>query len=174
MMHSSGMFYLLSTFIVVFSLAVIMLSNPIFSALFLALSMISMAFVFFVLDAHFIAGVQLMVYAGAVMVLFVMVLMLFDLGKETEVFSKGKFTGLLKIACAGWLCGLIGGAVYMSTEMIDVEAQVTDSVSFTTKALATELFTNYVFAFEALGVLLLLVAIGVVAVSRMKGGTHAR
>ena len=169
---SNQLFYLLATMIVGFSLAVIMVKNPIYSALYLALTMVALAFVFFNLDAQFIAGVQLIVYAGAVMVLFVMVLMLFDLGKETQIFSKGRFTGFLKVGSAGWLCGLIAGAVYMSTEMIESSTQVADNVGFTTKALAAELFTTYVFAFEALGVLLLLIAVGAVAVSRIKGGTH--
>ncbi len=136
--------------------------------------MVSVSLLFFMLKAPFIAGVQLIVYAGAVMVLFVMVLMLFDLRKETEAFSKGKFTGLLKIGSAGWLCGLIAGATYMSSEMFKTSTSSPSLEPTSTKALATELFTRYVFAFETLGVLLLLIAIGVVAVSRIKGGTHAK
>lgn len=168
------LFYVLATAIVVFSLAVIMSANPIYSALFLALTMVTLAFVFFLLNAPFIAGVQLIVYAGAVVVLFVMVMMLFDLKKETEVFSKGKFTGLLKVGSAGWLCGLLAGAVYMSTEMIVSGNSPLNTEASSTKNLATELFTSYIFAFEALGILLLLIAVGAVSISRIKGGTHAK
>jgi len=160
----SFFFYLLSIMIVIFSLAVIMSANPIYSALFLALTMITLAFVFFGLNAPFIAGVQLIVYAGAVVVLFVMVMMLFDLKKETEAFSKGKFTGFLKIASAGWLCGLLAGAIYMSTEMVTTGSEKAEASALSAKALAKELFTNYVFAFEALGILLLIIAIGAVAI----------
>ena len=93
MLASGALFYFLAMAIIIFSLAVIMSPNPIYSALFLALTMITLAFMFFMLNAPFIAGVQLIVYAGAVVVLFVMVMMLFDLKKEKEAFAKGKFTG---------------------------------------------------------------------------------
>jgi len=88
------MFYLMSAIVVAFSVLVIVLPNPIYSALSLAGSMVGLAFVFFLLEAYFIAAVQLIVYAGAVMVLFVMVLMLFDLKKEVQAFSKGIVQGL--------------------------------------------------------------------------------
>lgn len=169
---SSQFFYLLSTALVIFSLAVILSNNPIHSALYLALAMITLAFVFFLLEAFFIAGVQLIVYAGAVMVLFVMVIMLFDLKKEKSAFAKGPFTGFIKIASAGWLCGLIAGAVYMSTEMISTGSKGDISNLANLKTLGLQLYSNYLFAFDAIGILLLAVAIGAVAISRIKGGTH--
>ena len=135
--------------------------------------MVTLAFMFFMLNAPFIAGVQLIVYAGAVVVLFTMVMMLFDLKKEQEAFARGKFTGFIKIASAGWLCGLIAGAVYMSSEMIVSGSKAVSENTATTKNLAIELFTNYILAFEALGILLLLIAVGAVSISRIKGGTHA-
>lgn len=169
------MFYFLAVVIVLSALAVVMLPNPIYSALSLAVTMISIAFLFYILGAQFIAGVQMIVYAGAVMVLFVMVLMLFDLNREAQAFSKGKMASFLKIASTGWLCGLIAGAIYMSTDMLsEPTAKVTSESSIlTTKNLAQLLFTKYIFAFELLGLLLLLIAVGAVAVSRTKGGTHA-
>ena len=170
---SSQLFYILSTVLVIFSLAVILSNNPIHSALYLALTMISLAFVFFLMKAFFLAAVQLIVYAGAVMVLFVMVIMLFDLEKEKNVFAKGPFTGFIKIASAGWLCGLIAGAVYMSTEMISTSSGIDASKFANLKTLGAHLFSKYLFAFDAIGILLLLVAIGAVAISKMKGGTHA-
>ena len=165
------LFYSLGFVIVASALGTILSANPIYSALYLALTMVSLAFIFFMLNAPFIAGVQLIVYAGAVMVLFVMVLMLFDLKREVDAFARGRFTNFLKISSAGWLCGLIAGAIYMSTEMIESMSGARGT-TFSTQQLANELFTRYLFAFEALGVLLLLIAIGVVALSRAKGGTH--
>lgn len=169
----SVLFYVLAIAIVIFSFSVVLSSNPIYSALYLALTMITLAFVYFLLNAPFIAGVQLIVYAGAVVVLFVMVMMLFDLEKEKESFTRGFFTGALKIIAPAWICGLIAGAAYMSSEMIVSGASGPKGEELTVKQLAMELFTNYVFAFEALGILLLVIAIGAVAVSRIKGGTHA-
>ncbi len=174
------LFWFLAFVITVSGLAVILLTNPIYSALCLAMTMVGVAAIFVTLQAYFLAGVQLIVYAGAVMVLFVMVLMLFDLKNELQAFSRGRFTGALKIASVGILAGLIVGAVTFGLKTADAiqasAAAATDATVKvdTTKALAENLFFKNVFGFEALGVLLLVIAVGAVALSRSRGGTHAR
>lgn len=152
-------------------MSVILVTNPIYSALSLAMTMVGIAALFVTLGAYFIAGVQLIVYAGAVMVLFVMVLMLFDLKSEVQAFSRGKISGAIKIAAVGMLSGLLVGAILLtnSSEMAEIK-----EVGDTTKALGKLLFTQYLFGFEALGVLLMVVAVGTVALARSKGGTHAK
>lgn len=172
------LFWFLAIVTVLSGLSVILMSNPIYSALCLAMTMVGVSALFVTLDALFIAGVQLIVYAGAVMVLFVMVLMLFDLKHETGAFTRGKFTGALKIASVGMLSGLVVGAIVKTIEMLnervaDKTAPVTTAME-ATRNLGTILFSKYDFAFEALSVLLLVVAIGAVALSRSKGGTHAK
>ena len=159
-------------------LSVILLSNPIYSALCLAMTMVGISALFVTLNAYFIAGVQLIVYAGAVMVLFTMVIMLFDLKKDIAAFSKGKLTGALKIASVGLLAGLVVGAVVMSVGLLT--EKTTDNPVLvgqgmeSTKSIGFILFSKYVFGFEALGILLLVIAVGAVALSRSKGGTHER
>lgn len=173
MMDSASiLFYLLSFVILWSAFKVVTAGNPIYSALSLAVCMIGLAGLFFQLGAPFIAGVQLIVYAGAVMVLFVMVVMLFDLKHEMKTFTKGRISGALKIASAAGLAGLIIGAIPLSTDLFQNSQEALGETS--TKELSQMIFTQYVFAFEALGFLLLIVAIGVVAVSRIRGGTHAR
>lgn len=173
---SAFVFYFLSSVILMSALAVLFSTNPIFSALSLAVTMVSLAFMYFELQAPFIAGVQLIVYAGAVMVLFVMVIMMFDLQKEKEAFSNGALGRLIKLCSGMFIVGAIFGAIGNSWTLIpqsEVAVSTPASETASTKLLAVELFTKYVFAFEALGVLLLLIAVGVVAVARTKGGTHA-
>jgi NADH-quinone oxidoreductase subunit J len=161
---------------VVSALSVVLMTNPIYSALCLAMTMVSVAAIFVTLQAYFLAGVQLIVYAGAVMVLFVMVLMLFDLKNELQAFSRGRVSGAVKIASIGILSGLLAGAMYA----VHVSAKPTDLAPMTNPnqaavgPLAEELFLRNIFGFEVLGVLLLVIAVGVVALSRSKGGTHAR
>jgi len=142
------------------------------------MTMVSIAALFATLNAFFLAGVQLIVYAGAVMVLFVMVLMLFDLYKENKAFTKGIFSGALKLLLGGMLAGLIVGAISMSKELYKVvdEKAITNNLTGieSTKVLGKLLFTQYIFGFEILGILLLVIAIGVVALSRSKGGTHVK
>ena len=167
-------FYLLSFLIVVFAYNTITATNPIHSALYLAVTMVNLGFMFFGLNAPFIGGVQLVVYAGAVMVLFVMVLMLFDLKSEVRAFSRGLFSGFLKIASAGFLCGILSFAIFMSTDVLSIAQKGAAGSMTESSELARLLFSRYLFAFEALGLLLLLVAVGAVAVSRIKGGTHAK
>src|ERR1700739_2080806 len=98
-------FYAIALFLIFFAFKTISSANPIHSACYLVLTMIGLAGVFFQLDAQFIAGVQMIVYAGAVMVLFVMVLMLFDLKAELRAFSRGLFSSFLKLVCAGIIAG---------------------------------------------------------------------
>src|ERR1700722_12274403 len=115
-------FYSMAIFLIFFAVKTITSINPIHSALYLALTMIGLAGVFFQLDAQFIAGVQMIVYAGAVMVLFVMVLMLFDLKTELRAFSRGLFSGFLKISAAACLAGFALGAATNSVGIVEDEA----------------------------------------------------
>jgi len=162
-------------------LAVILMTNPIYSALALAFTMVGVSAFFITLGAYFIAGVQLIVYAGAVMVLFVMVLMLFDLKTEIAAFTRGLFTGALKIFSVGVMGGLIVGAITMgpgvlndNPQALKPAAEASLSPDAPTKQLGTALFVRHIFGFEALGVLLLVIAVGTVALSRSRGGTHAK
>ena len=166
-------FYALAFFLIFFAYKTITVSNPIHAALYLVLTMIGLAGCFYHLGAEFIAGVQMIVYAGAVMVLFVMVLMLFDLKAEIRAFSRGLLSGGIKVMAAALLAGFALGAANSSVAILEKpETQAVNSD--VTKQLSMLLYTKYLYAFEALGVLLLVVAVGVVAVSRIKGGTHAQ
>lgn len=176
MTADSFLFWFLAIVTLVSGLSVVLMSNPIYSALSLAMTMVGISALFVTLNAYFIAGVQLIVYAGAVMVLFTMVIMLFDLKSENQTFTRGKLSGFLKIASVGLLAGLIVAAIVISNSLLlektkDNPVMVGTGME-TTKALGKILYTKYLFGFEALGVLLLVIAIGAVALSRSKGGTH--
>jgi NADH-quinone oxidoreductase subunit J len=170
------LFYILALITLFCGVGVIVVRNPIYSAFYLALTMISIAGLFATLNAMFIAGVQLIVYAGAVMVLFVMVLMLFDLKHEMKTFSSGLISNVLKLASAGVLLGMMIVYIWYSFSAdpgfkpLPADPGATMDV---TKELSMILFTRYLFGFEAIGVLLLIIAIGAVTLSRISGGTHA-
>ena len=104
-----------------------------------------------------------------------MVLMLFDLKHETQAFTRGKITGAIKIASVGILAGLVVGAITIGKSLENIKAVADNAqAADTTKILSENLFLKNVFGFEALGVVLLVIAIGAVALSRSKGGTHAK
>jgi NADH-quinone oxidoreductase subunit J len=165
------LFWFLAIVTLVSGLSVILMSNPIYSALSLAMTMVGISALFVTLNAYFIAGVQLIVYAGAVMVLFTMVIMLFDLKKDLQAFTRGKMTGALKIASVGLFAGLVVGAIVLSASLFTEapkSAVLAGEGMESTKALGTILFSKYVFGFEALGILLLVIAVGAVALARVK------
>ncbi len=175
MTADSFIFWMLAAVTLCSGLAVVLVANPIYSALCLAMTMVGVSALFATLGAYFIAGVQMIVYAGAVLVLFVMVLMLFDLKTELGTFSRGKISGLLKIATVGVLAGFLAGVFSMSSELAG-KSESAGALAGTeaSKTLGGLLFTKYILGFEALGVLLLVIAIGVVGLARSKGGTHAK
>ena len=184
------LFWFLSFLIIGSGLAVLLFTNPVYAALSLAMAMVGVAAIFITLQAYFIAGVQLIVYAGAVMVLFVMVLMLFDIKSEVQAFTSGKISGAIKLIAVGLLSGLIVGGIIMGQKSFvgelskEATAQVAQAnakdlkksagADAATKELGYVLFSKHIFGFEALGVLLTVVAVGTVALARSRGGTHAR
>lgn len=177
-MADAILFWFLAIVTISSALTVILIPNPIYSALSLAMTMVGISALFVTLQAYFIAGVQLIVYAGAVMVLFVMVLMLFDLKHELQSFTRGKFTGFIKVLSVGALLGLLTGTILMTRSSINLADGTVMGPSGigpdNTQELGKLLFSKYLFGFEALGVLLLVIAVGTVALSRSKGGTHAK
>lgn len=171
------LFWLLALLTVLSAMGVLISTNPIYSVMSLVMTMIGVAALFVTLNAYFLAGVQLIVYAGAVLVLFVMVLMLFDLKHELQAFTRGKFTGAVKLASVGLLGGMIVGAVALTAPaLMKVQDNGIQTIiqGDSTKPLGKLLFSQYLFGFEALGVLLLVVAVGAVSLARSKGGTHAK
>lgn len=165
------LFYFLAILTIVTAIGVVMSDNPLISALYLVLSMLGVAGFFFLLQAPFAGAVQILVYAGAVMVLFVLVLMLVDVKKDEEKFAGGNISALMKGLSVGVLAGLITAIVLRSP----LQGRATIAVNaFSMPEVARTLFTKYVLSFELLGLMLLVIPIGVVALSRIRGGTHER
>ncbi|MDA7505716.1 NADH-quinone oxidoreductase subunit J [Verrucomicrobia bacterium] len=135
--------------------------NPVTSAMFLVLTIISMAGLFVLLNAFFLAAVQIMVYAGAVIVLFLFVIMLLDIN-EVEKQPVNYFSvtvGMLALLSIG---GVLIKAILTSGVGDGLEAVTVGS----TKKLGLSLFTDYVLPFEIMGVLLLVGMIGVILLSK--------
>lgn len=166
------LFYALSFLVLVGGLGVVLHGNPIFCSLFLALTMISLSGLFFLLEAYFVAGVQLIVYAGAVIVLFVMVIMIFDLKRDERKFSIGSGSFIIKVVSSFFIFGFLLGSTLLTRMARNLMADFQGDAA-TTKELAIELFTENIFGFEVISVLLLAVIVGAVALSKIKGGTHA-
>ena len=135
--------------------------NPVTSAMFLVLTIISMSGLFLLLHAFFLAAVQILVYAGAVIVLFLFVIMLLDLKEEQR--RRIKFFGL----AAGLVSvGIIAVIFLKSLRHTNLNAQPAPSIEGGTAALGKLLFTQYVLPFEVVSILLLVAMIGVILLSK--------
>ena len=136
--------------------------NPITSAMFLVLTIISMAGLFVLLHAFFLAAVQVLVYAGAVMVLFLFVIMLLDLKEEErrEIKKIGFVTGLIAVAA---IIGLFIRSLLATNPGNDLPAPTAIG---DTATLGTMLFKQYLLPFEIVSILLLVAMVGVILLSK--------
>ena len=136
--------------------------NPVTSAMFLVLTIASMAGLFVLLNAYFLAAVQVLVYAGAVMVLFLFVIMLLDLKEEQRRRIKkfGLVTGLISIGAIG---AVFAKAILGSH--LKAPVGIAPAVG-ATKPLGELLFTQYLLPFEIVSVLLLVAMVGVILLSK--------
>src|SRR5271165_2451293 len=136
--------------------------SPVTSAMFLVLTIISMTGLFVLLHAFFLAAVQIIVYAGAVLVLFVFVIMLLDLKEEQR--RKIKFFGVA--------AGLVSVGTLVSIfvkSLASIKPNAADpALEGETFALGKLLFTQYTLPFEIVSVLLLVAMVGVILLSKKK------
>ncbi len=136
--------------------------SPVTSAMFLVLTIVSMAGLFVLLHAFFLAAVQVLVYAGAVMVLFLFVIMLLDL-KEEEQRKMRKLSSLLGVITVGVVYALLTRSLGKITPNPGVP---TPQLEGATAPLGRVLFTEYLLPFELLSILLLVAMVGVILLSR--------
>ncbi len=164
------LFHIFALISILGALSVILSQNPVYSAFFLALTMCILGALFFTLGAPFIAAAQIIVYAGAVMVLFTMVVMLFNLKGEGEKILPFRPFTIIKVVSGLLLLTVLSGSTWLA-----VSNPPPDEKEFgSTVRVAELLFTSHVFSFEAVSLLLLVAIVGAVALARSKGGTHAR
>jgi NADH-quinone oxidoreductase subunit J len=137
--------------------------NPVTSAMFLVMTMAMLAGLFVTLHAFFIAAVQILVYAGAVMVLFLFVIMLLDLKEE----ERRRFNAFGIVAGAVAILG-IGGLLAKIIWFSGVGTNRVPLPDFegNTIVLGRQLFTNYLLPFEIVSVLLLVAMVGAILLSK--------
>ncbi|HWF37233.1 MAG TPA: NADH-quinone oxidoreductase subunit J [Candidatus Acidoferrales bacterium] len=141
--------------------------EPIHSALSLVLVMMALAVLYLLLGAEFIAAVQIIVYAGAVMVLFVFVIMLLNAGTE-ERTNWSKFAKIAGLPLAFFL--LLAIAHFLSRTAIGSNIAngpgAVSNAGVSTRALSMALFQQYLFPFEATSILILIALLGALILAR--------
>lgn len=157
-------FFGLAALTLISAMGVVLSRNPVYSVLFLIVCFFTISGLYILLNAQFLAIVNIIVYAGAIMVLFLFVIMLMNLNKDTEpqksillqlagVISGGSV--LLLIVLSFWKTGY---------ELSQTHTQLSNIGQI--KILGNKLFTDYVFPFEISSVLFLSAMIGTVVLGK--------
>jgi len=175
-MPESLLFYVLSGLAVGASALVIGQRNPMYSVLMLIVSFAALAGLYITLDAPFVAMAQMIIYAGAIMVLFLFVVMLLNAPQEDAAewdrthplrrpgFARiGIVLAVLLVAELGWALARI-----VSLES-PVGGRADGAAIASVREMGRVLFTQYSFAFEATSVLILVAMIGAVVLARKEG-----
>jgi len=136
--------------------------NAVTSAMFLVAAMVGLAGLFVLLNAFFLAALQVLVYAGAVMVLFLFVIMLLDL-KEDDKRRANRFAVAVGLLAVGGIAILAVGALTRSEWVHQLPPP---ELVGSTRSLGELLFTRYLLPFEMLSVLLLVAMVGVILLSK--------
>jgi NADH-quinone oxidoreductase subunit J len=134
--------------------------------MFLVLTLFSVAALFVLLDAQFLAALQVLLYAGAILVLFLFVIMLLNLGHEFTSDIKGRLWwfvgGGLALVLFAELFVALRGSPAATTDIVARLIQAEGAVA----AVAKPLFTDYLVALEVTGVLLLVAMVGAVVLAK--------
>jgi NADH-quinone oxidoreductase subunit J len=168
------LFYAFSAVLVVAALGVITARNPVYAALFLVLAFLNSAVLWLLMEAEFLAIVLVLVYVGAVMVLFLFVVMMLDvnLSQLREGFTRYAPLGLL---IAGIVVFEIASVVYVKSLGSTRQAPAASATGSNTQALGELLYTKYLYPFELASVLLLVAIVAAIVLTmRHRAGLKAQ
>jgi NADH-quinone oxidoreductase subunit J len=158
-------FFILAAIAIVGALSLIFQKHPIHSALSLIVVMVALAGLYLLMGAEFVAAVQIIVYGGAIMVLFVFVIMLLNAGLE-EHTSESKLAGFPGILLALALMGFVAATVARSVASGSATTGGTvPGALASTKQLSTLIFTNFVYPFELTSFLILIAILGAIVLA---------
>ncbi len=159
-------FYTVAGIAVLSALIVIGARNPVISAVWLVVCLVAVAGIYAMLHAQFLAMVQILVYAGAVMVLFVMIMMLIDIGK----FEPGrKSQKILRVIAAPFGVAVTVILVTLAGQISKVKnVQWPEPPEGTSEKIGGMLFTKYLLPFEVLSLLLLAAVIAAIYLARRR------
>ena len=168
-MLTFAVFFFFAAVAVIFALVVVLNRNPVVGALSLVASFFALAVMYVLLDAPFLAALQIIVYAGAIMVLFLFVIMLLNLGHTTEEPTRPVQQFLGYVGPAAFLIGLV---YYLLKYGVSKVAPPT-MFRADARAIGIRIFEAYVFPFEMVSILLLAAIVGALFMSTRSIGTRA-
>lgn len=161
-----AIFIILAAVAVASALNILLQRNPLYGALSLIGTLAALSALFVTLRAHFIAAIQIVVYAGAIMVLFIFVIMLLNIPKDQPQVDKQKGLRYLAIPFAGLL---MAEAFYVIRSVRPISMPPVldaDRAVGTTWSIGTGLFTSYLLPFEVTSVLILMAVVGAMVLAK--------
>lgn len=161
-------FYFLSFLAVLAAILVVLSKNPVHSVLYLIITFFCIAGHYILMNALFLAAVHVIVYAGAIMVLFLYVIMLLNLNKETEP-HKSNMLKVIATVCGGSLM-IILIASLKGTELLTKADTIQDIGSV--KTLGSYMFDQFLIPFEITSLLLLAAMVGAVMLGKSEATTQ--
>ena len=171
MLAHSLFFYFFSTISVISSIMVVFSRNTVYSVFFLILVFISISILFIMIGAEFLGMIMLIVYVGAVAVLFLFVVMMLNVSEKRN--QQTKTTGLNKNLSVGFIVGaviflelivVIGGWKYKSN-FVTLSSINLNTIKSNTHALGNILYTDYIHLFQISGIILLVAMIGAITLT---------
>jgi NADH-quinone oxidoreductase subunit J len=154
------------------ALGVILRPHPVHAALSLVLTLFGVAVMFVSLHAHFLAAVQVIVYAGAIVVLFLFVIMLLGVDRTEDInIEPLTVQRPLALIVGAGIAAIVSAAVVSSADILDrqgpgLDLTTVDSPDANIRQMARSVFGDHVFAFELTSVLLLVAVVGTVLMAR--------
>ena len=162
---SQVIFWFLSALAVFAAIMVITRRNPVFSVLWLIVVFFTISGHYILLNAQFLAIVNIIVYAGAIMVLFLFVIMLMNLNKDNEP-KKNLWIKLAGIVSGGSLLTILLAVLYSAADMTNKTAQIKTGNIGLIENLGMALFSDYVFTFEIASLLFLSAMVGAIVIGK--------
>jgi NADH-quinone oxidoreductase subunit J len=165
------LFYISSAIAIISSVLVITRRNAVHALLYLVASLLSAAFIFYLLGAPFIAALEVIIYAGAIMVLFIFVVMMLNLGKEAERQEESWLQPKIWIGPSLLVLILLVEFIIM---LSGAGGSYFHSVKVTPRQVGISLFTTYILGVEMAAMLLMSGIVGAYHIGRRKTRTHHR
>jgi NADH-quinone oxidoreductase subunit J len=162
-------FFVFSSLLIISAIGVVTVNNPVKSAIYLVFAFFNSAVLWFLLNAEFLAIILILVYVGAVMVLFLFVVMMLDINISE---LKEGFVNYLPIGSLVFLITTVLLITFFQTQFVDVDKNIINEIKIisddNTKNLGYLLYTEYILAFEIAAMILLLGIVSAITLTHQK------
>src|SRR5947207_921558 len=167
MLHAIA-FYVLAAFILGFAVLVISTRNTVHSVLYLVLNFLAVAALYVLLTAQFLAAIQVLVYAGGIVVLYLFVVMLVNLKRPPEDHSAPQRQGWIGFGLAGLVLVELGGIITLgrAAPQAGPNMEFSDLAVNNVERIGMLLYTDYLIPFEVASMLLLVAMVGAIILAK--------